>query len=145
MNTKLFLALALTLPMAASCGEATDAADKTAGGLADAAKEMADKAGDALGDFDLSAATPDAIKEVASKSMATITEKLGSIKDLASAEAFTKQYGPMVEKLSAMKKSLGAALPGADALKSALSGLKLDGKVMEMVKPVIDKLTSLVG
>lgn len=143
MKTKLFLSLSLALPMFASCGEATDAASKAADGAA----SMADKAADAAGnlDFDLSSMSPDAIKEAATGLMGNLTEGIGGIKDVASAEKFAAMAGPLVEKLGPMKDKLGAALPGADALKGALSSFTPEGGIGDIVGPIIEKLKALVN
>jgi uncharacterized protein YjbJ (UPF0337 family) len=141
MKTKLFLSLSLALPMFASCGEATDAASNAADGAA----SMAEKGADALGDLDLSSMTPDAIKGKATELMGSLTEGLGGIKDVASAEKFKAMAGPIVDSLGAMKDKLGAALPGADALKGALSSFKPEGGIGDIVGPIIEKLKALVG
>ncbi len=141
MKTKLFLSLSLALPMFASCGEATDAASKAG----DAASSVAEKAADAVGDLDLDNMGMDAIKEKATGLMGNLTEGLGGIKDVASAEKFKAMAGPIVESLGGMKEKLGTALPGADALKGALSSFKPEGGIGDVIGPIIEKLKALVN
>lgn len=150
MNTKLFLSLALALPMVASCGDAVDAASKAGDSATAAAKGAMGKAGemvDGLKDLDLSSLSMDAIKEKAGQVTSTMTEKLGSIKDAATAENFKETFDGAVSTLSAMKDKLGASLPGTDALKDAVEKLKSsfgeDSKVMEILKPMLEKMTGL--
>ncbi|WP_145198015.1 hypothetical protein [Planctomycetes bacterium Poly30] len=150
MNTKLFLSLALALPMFASCDGAVDAASKAGDSATAAAKGAMDKAGDMMGDLknmDLSSLSMDAIKEKAGQLTSTMTEKLGSIKDVATAEKFKETFGGAADMLSNMKDKLGASLPGMDSLKSAVENLKsqfgADSKVMEVLKPMLEKLSNL--
>ena len=144
MKTAILLSLALALPMFTSCSQATDAA----AAAGDAASAVADKAGDMAEGFkmpDLSNMSMDAVKEQAGSMVGTITESLGGIKDLASAEKFKNMAGPMIEGLGKMKEKLGTALPGMDSLKGALANFKPDGKIAEMLGPILEKLKGLMG
>ena len=126
MKTTILLSLALALPVFTSCGEATDAA----GSMADKAGSMAEKAGEAVG--------------IDAGSMITkLTEGLGSIKDVASAEKFKSMAGPLVDSLSGMKDKLGS-VPGLDALKSALGSVNMEGGIGAVIGPIIEKLKGLV-
>ncbi|MFT5734824.1 MAG: hypothetical protein ACJA2W_003719 [Planctomycetota bacterium] len=154
MKTTLFLSLALALPMISSCGEAVDAASGAGDAAAAAAKGAADKAGDVAGDmmsglkdFDISGLSMDAVKAKAAEVTSSMTEKLSSIKDVATAENFKKTFDGSIEKLGEMKKMLGANLPGTDALMDAINKVKTsfgaDTKVMEVLKPLMDKMSGL--
>lgn len=147
-KTKLFLPLALAFPMFTSCGEAVDAASNAGDAAASAAGDLADKAGDlmsSLKDIDVSSLGVDKIKDMAGQATGAITEKLGAIKDVDAAQAFKDNMGPVIDKLVAMKDKLGAALPGTEGLKNAITNFSGDGKIMEILQPIMDKLKSLVG
>lgn len=150
MKTTLFLSLALALPMISSCGEAVDAASGAGDAAAAATKDMAGKAGDmmsGLKDIDVGGLSMDVIKEKAAAATAAMTEKLGSIKDVATAENFKETFGGTIAKLIEMKEKLGANLPGTDALMGAVEKLKssfgADTKVMEVLKPLMEKMSTL--
>lgn len=122
------LALAFLLPLTA-CGDKTVSAES----VADAAKG-------AMDNF-----TPDGAKEM----LSGLAESLGSVKDLASAEALKEKAGPMVDMLSKAKAALGDKMPSMDAVKTAVDALKSkfsgDNAIMDALKPIMEKLTGLMG
>lgn len=151
MNTKLsLLPLALALPMFAGCGEAADAAGgatkSAVGDLADSATgDLASK----LEGFNIADMGMDEIKAQGGAALMSITERLGSIKDIADVDKLKDSMGPMLDKLMAMKDKLGESLPGTDALKAAVDGLKLkflgNTEMLNALEPIMEKVKGLIG
>jgi len=148
-------ALALTLVTGCDKSDANAAGDamKSAGDAAKGAVQQASTALDGMmKDLDLSnLAKLDAAKlqELGKSAMATVATQLGNIKDLASAKSVSGALTPMLEKLDGLKTALGGKLPDLESVKSAISSLTTKfptgGEVMEAIKPMLAKLTSLVG
>lgn len=145
MKLKSLLPLAFVLPMFASCGDAVEAASNGTEGL----KEMAANGLDGLKDLDISGLSMDAVKEKGGEVVASLTEKLGSLKNVADVDKLKESMLPMLDKVVAMKDKLGASLPGTDALKGAMEKLTSqfsgDSGMMEALKPLLEKLKGLVG
>lgn len=88
------------------------------------------------------------LQELGKSAMAAVSNQLASIKDLPSAKSVSSAVTPMLEKLDGLKKALGGKLPDAESVKSAISALTAKfptGEIMEAIKPMLTKLTSLVG
>ncbi|MEZ6017351.1 MAG: hypothetical protein R3F49_19715 [Planctomycetota bacterium] len=157
MKTSRILPVVLALGLVAGCNksDANAAAGDVTKSVGDAAKGLAEKAQSAFGglkDLDLSKISsldPAKLQEMGKTAMSTLATQLGSIKDVASAEGFKGMVEPMLEKLTGLKTALGGKLPDMETLKSALGSLTTKfpsgSEVMNVLKPVIEKLTSLVG
>ena len=126
MNIKFLLVLFLALPMFASC----------------------DKAAEAAGDFDLTSLTAEGAPAKATEMLSSLTSGLGEI-NAENAAAKVKELLPAVTNLSALKEKFASALPDMAGLKTAIEGLKTkftgNEAVMTALKPLMDKLTGLVG
>ena len=114
--------------------------------------EAADKAGSALEsvkDLDLGSLSPDALKEKAAEYTESLGSKLGEIKDKASAMDVSKAAEPVVDMLSKAKDILGENMPDLSSLTGVVDDLKSkfggDEGVMSVLKPLLDKLQSLLG
>lgn len=138
------LALAFLLPLTA-CGDKTVSAES----IADAAKSGIDSLGEGLKGIDLSAMKPEAMMEKAGSMMSSLAGSLGSVKDLASAEALKEKAGPVIDMLGKMKSALGDKMPTMDSVKTAVDALKSkfsgDSAIMDALKPMIEKITGLMG
>ena len=141
-NSLLALTCALAL-LSSSCSEgevsAKDAMDK----VGQAAGDMASK----VKDIDLSALSPEAAKAKVSEWSTELGNKLGEIKDKASAESIVKSFQPVADKLAQAKQMLGDKMPSMEALKTKVNELKQkfagDKSVMDVLEPLIDKLQTL--
>jgi hypothetical protein len=114
--------------------------------------EAANKAGGALEslkDIDLGSLSPDALKEKANSLTDSLATQLGEIKDKASAMDVKKAAEPVVDMLSKMKGMLGENMPDLSSLNGVVDDLKAkfnsDEGVMGVLKPLLDKLQSLVS
>ena len=133
MKQFMFASAVLISPFVAGCGKS----DEVSAATKSAASKM-----------DVSKLTPEAMKAEGSKLINEITAKLGSIKDLPSAESVKKQLEPMISSLATLKEKLGVGSLDFSSLKSAISDVTAkfgsDTKIMEVLKPVLDKLQGLL-
>lgn len=134
MNTKLFLPLALALPMFASCEKAAEAGD----GIKDAVEN-----------FDIGDMTPEAMTSKATEMAGGLTTAISGLTDKASIESFAKDWMPKLDQLGSLKDALGDKMPSMDSLKGAVTGLTEkfsgDAGIMAVLGPILEKLKGLVG
>jgi len=161
MNSLRLLPVLLALGLVAGCNK-TDASDtmktpgETAKGAVDSVKVGADKAAagamgamDSLKNMDFSKMEPAKLAEAGKNVMSDIASRLGNIKDLASAKTVKETLEPMMDKLGSLKTSLNGKLPNMEAVTTAITKLKAEfpsgSEVMNLIKPMLDKLSNLVG
>jgi hypothetical protein len=152
MNLYRFLPLALAAGLVAGCG---DSNTNAAGGAGNAAQDLLKQAQGALGDLsnlkleDITKMDTSKLQDLGKSTMDAVVSKLGDVKDLASAESVKGLVEPLLEKLGAVKTALGGKLPNMEELKSTIASLTskfTDGSdVMNVLKPLLDKLSKLVG
>ena len=99
--------------------------------------------------FDVSSLSIEDMTSTFSDISGQLTEKLGSITDLASAEKMKEQVGPLLDKAVALKDALGDKMPSMESLSGIAQQLKDkfsgDSAIMDVLKPIMEKLQSLVG
>lgn len=126
MNIKFLIVLFLALPMFASC----------------------DKAAEVVGDFDLSSLTAASAPAKATEMLGKLTSGLGDITAENAVEK-VKDLLPAATSLSAIKEKFSAVMPDMGSLSTAIEGLKTkftgNESVMTTLKPLMDKLTGLMG
>ncbi|MFT5288373.1 MAG: hypothetical protein ACI8QS_001991 [Planctomycetota bacterium] len=139
--TSLLLVPALFLTPA--CSGDVDASD-----IKDGVMEAGSNVLESIGDIDLSSLNLDQVKEKFSGATASMTEGLSGIKDLATAQNFADTFGPLMEKMGAMKDLLGDKMPDMSSLGGMVSGLTEkfsgDDSIMAVLKPILEKVTALV-
>ena len=131
---KFSLAFAILVPMFfVGCEKATEAADK----MTEAASQL-----------DVSKLSPEALKTEGSKLVSELASKLGEIKDLAGAQSAAKSLEPMLANLGMLKDKLGLANMDMSSVQTAVSSLTAkfgsDGKIMEALKPLLEKIQGLL-
>ena len=126
-----------------SCGEAKVQASNAADKVAETAGDLVNS----VKDLDLSKLAPEAMAEKGGELIKGLGEKLGEVKDKASAEKISGALAPVVDKLADMKDLLADKMPSMDSLKSIVTGLKDkfsgDSGIMAALKPLLDKFTAL--
>ena len=132
---KLVLALAtLTLALTTGCGES--------------GKGAADVVSAATKNLDLSKLNPEQMKAEGTKLVGDVAQKLGSIKDLASVQSVTKELEPLLGNLGMLKDKLGVSGLNLSSIQTALTGLTSkfggDMKIMDALKPLLDKVQALL-
>lgn len=146
MNRTLIPAFSLCL-LFTGCGEeGSDPLAAAKNTVGDAAGKMEGALGD-LTNIDLSSLSGDALKSKVGEMGTALTDKLGGIKDLASAESIKESIMPLLDKLTDAKGLLGDNMPDLSSLKDAAIKLKDkfagDQGIMDAIKPLLDKITAL--
>jgi hypothetical protein len=120
-----------------SCGEGDVKASDVVAGASGAAEGL-----------DLSKLSPEAMKNKVGELGQTVATKLDEIKDLASAESARAMLDPIAAQLGTLEQSLGANMPALASLQTAIDGITQrlggDAKIMEVLQPLLDKLTALM-
>jgi len=98
--------------------------------------------------LDLSALTPEVIKEKAGAAARSLAAALEGIKDRASAEQVRDAVEPLVTALGEMKDALGDELPSKESVAQTLRDLEREfegnERVMKVLQPLIDELRGLL-
>ena len=143
MKSLTTLLLVPALFLSTACSGDVDASD-----IKDGVMEAGSNALESLGDIDLTSLSVDQVKEQFSGATASMTESLGGIKDLATAENFAEKFGPLMDKMGSMKALLGENMPDMSSLGDMVSGLTEkfsgDDSIMGVLKPILEKVTALV-
>lgn len=119
--------------------------------LVSCSKESVAAAGDlAKGmDIDVSSLSAEALTEKVPDLLKNVTGSLGKITDLASAKDIVGKVAPMLTTLTGIKDKLGTAMPDLSSLGDMVTGLKDkfggDSGIMDILKPILEKITGLMG
>lgn len=139
MNTKLFLPLALALPMlAVSCDKAADAADN---------------AKNAVENMDFSSMKPEAVKEKAAEAVSSLKDGFKNLGDMTDVEKIKEKVASLTSSANVLEKIKGAMpnieLPSMDGMGEMVQSLttkfKDNADIWKHVEPLINKVKGLMG
>ena len=146
------LALTAACALFGACSGDEEADAK--GLLGDAAGKLDDLAANAKGTLDDLASKADSLSADELKSsvgdvVGNLTEKLGEVKDKASATEIADGLKGALDSLGSLKSTLGDKMPDLSALGDAATSLKekFAGKqdVLDALKPLLEQIQNLVG
>jgi len=143
------LPLSLILALVSCSQEATVAAKEAVGKAGEAAKSAVNTLTEKFGNIDWSKLAPDKLKEMGGELVSTVATKLSEIKDSDTAKSIASHVTPLLEKAGSSLKALGDKLPGRADIKLKVDELRAkyanDEGIMSHLKPVLDKLSEILG